>query len=230
MTIAGMIKSSLIDYPGLITCVLFAPGCNFDCFYCHNRGLIDGAYGALDQTGVMEFLKNRSGLLDAVTVSGGEPTLQRDLIEFIRQVKTLGYKLKLDTNGSDTETVEKLLDLRLCDYFAVDYKAPRSRCREICGDGADPDAVLETIGLLARRGADFEVRTTVIPQLGLDDLLTMARELPVLPRYVLNRYRKPDVYKPCDRNRIDETPYTQAQIDTFALLIKDIQPGSVVGG
>ena len=118
-----------------------------------------------------------------------------------------------------------MLEAALCDYFAVDYKAPQRRYAEICGDGAQAGPVLESISLLNRAGVDFEVRTTVNPQLSLDDLRTMAQELPQVPRYVLNRYRKPDCYKPIDETRIHQTAYSQAELIRLAEALRIIQPG-----
>ena len=220
-----MVKSSFVDYPGQIACVLFVPGCNYDCFYCHNRHLIDNPPEVIAMQDVLAFLIKRVGQLDGVVVTGGEPALQSGLIPFLRDVKALGYRLKLDTNGSKPEVVKQLLDANLCDYYAVDAKAPSQKYHDVCGDHADAAQVLATIHLLLQANVDFEVRTTVFPQLSQDDLLQMAAELPPVPRYVLNRYRKPDCYKPCDEARINQAPYTQAQIAAYADAIRKVQPG-----
>ncbi len=227
MTVAGLAKSSFVDYPGLISCVLFVPGCNYDCFYCHNRTLLQKTSGTVAPEDVDAFLKKRRGQLDGVVVSGGEPTLQPDLISYLGMLKGLGYKVKLDTNGSSPEVIDEALRAGVCDYFAVDYKAPATRYREICGGNADAGPVLGTIGLLSENHVAFEVRTTVIPQLKKGDLLTMAGELPRLPRYVLNRYRAPEVFSPGDRARIEEAPYTEAEIRAFAEEIRVFQPNVV---
>lgn len=224
MTVSGIVKSSLVDYPGLITCVLFVPGCNYDCFYCHNRSLLGGTREIMDLQKIQDFLVRRAGHLDGVVISGGEPTLQPGLVDYIQSIKNLGYKIKLDTNGSSPGAVASLLQRGLCDYYAVDYKAPAARYRDICAGAADAGAVLNTIGLLLESGSDFEVRTTVIAQLSEDDLICMARELPKLPRYVLNRYRKPNTYLPRDRGKIAQKPYTQEQIGRFAEVISKYQP------
>ena len=224
MNISGIIKSSLIDFPGLISCVLFVPGCNYSCFYCHNRSLIDGSHILLTPQSVKDFLQRRAGLLDGVVVTGGEPTLQSNLIPFIQMIRGLGYQVKLDTNGSHPDTIKELLKLKLCDYFAVDYKAPAERYPGICGQGADALQVIETIRLLSESEVPFEVRTTVIPQLGKDDLLMMAREFPVVPRYVLNRYKVPDKYLPRDEERIRLRPYSPEEIQSIAGDITAFQP------
>lgn len=224
MKIAGMVKNSFVDYPGKVACVLFVPVCNYDCFYCHNRPLIHTEQETVTEAEALAFLKKRVGMLDGVVVTGGEPTLRKDLIPFLTKIKTLGYALKLDTNGSHPEVVAEVLQTGLCDYFAVDYKAPYKRYPEICGRGADAGKVLETIGLLMDAKADFEARVTVIPQLGENDLRAIAQELPKLPRLVLNRYRKPETYLPEDEARVNETPYTQKQVEALAETIRDLQP------
>lgn len=224
VTVSGLVKSSLIDYPGKICCVLFVPYCNFDCFYCHNRQIIEKDADIYDPDALWDFLRKRRGLLDGVVISGGEPTLQKDLIPFVEQLKELDYSIKLDTNGSNPDVVKKTLEMGLCDYYAVDYKAPKARYKEICGESSDAEKVLETIGLLKDSGIDFEVRTTVIPQLTEGDLITMAKELPVVPRFSLNLYRKPEKYHPADRERILELPYTQSHLYFFTEELKKYQP------
>lgn len=226
MTVSGMVKSSFVDFPGLLACVLFVPGCNFNCFYCHNRSLIDGTHEIMLPGFVEDFLKRRAGMLDAVVISGGEPTLQPDLIFFMESLKSLGYKIKLDTNGSSPQTIKEILGAGLCDYFAVDYKAPSNRYKEICGPVADAEKVLETIRMLYESSARFEVRTTVIPQLSEPDLIIMAKELPPLQRYVLNKYRTPQKYLFCHLDLINQLPYTQAQIEAFTHIVHPFQPNA----
>jgi pyruvate formate lyase activating enzyme len=207
MNISGIIKSSLIDFPGLVSCVLFVPGCNYSCFYCHNRSLIDGSHILMTPQSVEEFLQKRAGLLDGVVISGGEPTLQENLIPFIHMIRSLGYQIKLDTNGSRPDIIKELLKWGLCNYYAVDYKAPADQYPSICGNNANAQKVIETIKLLSESNVPFEVRTTLIPQLGNEDLLKMSKELPVVPRYVLNRYKVPDKYLPQDEEKIRLKPY-----------------------
>lgn len=198
MTFAGLVKHSLVDYPGLVACVVFVPGCNYDCYFCHNRHLLDGAHQSIPQSEVKSFLVRRAGLIDAVVVSGGEPTLQKGLEGFLKRVKDLGYRAKLDTNGALPDKVSFLIGKGLIDYVAVDYKAPAALYPKICGPGADAAQVRRTIDILLESGIPFEVRTTVLPELGMDELTAMARELPPLPRYVLNRYRVPERLRPGD--------------------------------
>ncbi len=228
INLSGIIKSSLIDFPGLVSCVLFVPGCNYSCFFCHNRSLIDGSHIILTPQSVKDFLLKRAGLLDGVVISGGEPTLQSDLISYIKMLKDLGYRVKLDTNGSRPDVVKELLRHNLCDYFAVDYKAPADQYQNICGKEADACNVIETIRQLAENDIPFEVRTTLIPQLKINDLRLMAKEIPPVPRYVLNRYKIPDKYLTQDEERIREKPYTADEIKTITTDLTHWQPNITV--
>lgn len=225
MLIEGIVKSSLIDFPKTLSCILFTSGCNFDCFYCHNRDLIKGSGSIIQEEEIFSFLKKRQGLLEGVVITGGEPTLQKDLVPFMSKIKELGYKIKLDTNGSRPDVVKSILEKKLCDYFAVDYKAPLARYHEICNFHGIK--VLETINLLLDSDVEFEARTTVIPQLSLEDLMTMAKELPQLPKYVLNKYVKPKKFHEIDTERINAKPYTPDEIKAYANVLKKYQPNAV---
>jgi pyruvate formate lyase activating enzyme len=136
--------------------------------------------------------------------------------------------VKLDTNGSSPKVIETVLNADLCDYFAVDYKAPMHRYKEICRGASDPEAVIRTIRLLLERGVRFEVRTTVIPQLSENDLILMAQEVPVVPLYVLNKYRKPEKYLCSDEARVTEKPYSATQLAVLAEAIHPWQPNATV--
>jgi len=228
MIFAGITRSSLLDYPGKIAIVLFTPGCNYNCYYCHNREIIQDIDENISNEEIMELLKKRVGLIDAVVVSGGEPTLHYDLIPFLKMIKSMGYLTKLDSNGSSPEVIKKCIEEKAVDYFAIDYKAPKSRYPEIARNNNKATPVLETINLLIKNNQDFEVRTTVIPQLTLNDLIQMSKELPELPRYVLNPYRLPLVYLEEDQHLVDKTPYSEATISEFAIDLKLYQPNLVL--
>jgi pyruvate formate lyase activating enzyme len=214
--IAGLEKNSFVDYPGQMAAVVFTPGCNYDCFYCHNRPLLRADVPLIPIGEVMSFLQKRVGTLEGVVVTGGEPTLQPDLGDFIRDVRRLGYLVKLDTNGSRPETVGKLLAEGLLSYVAMDYKAPFGRYPELCGPGADPLEVRETLALLRRANIAFELRTTFIPQLSVDDIRLMAEAASPMPRYALQAYRPPDVYKKEDRFRVRASPHAPADLRAAA--------------
>ncbi|HMM30650.1 MAG TPA: anaerobic ribonucleoside-triphosphate reductase activating protein [Clostridia bacterium] len=227
MKLAGLIKSSTLDYPGALSAVFFFPGCNYDCFYCHNRDILHGEGIGMDVNEALAFLEKRKGLLDAVVLSGGEAALQKGLKELALTLKSMGFLVKLDTNGSLPEAVSSMLASNALDYVALDYKAPWSRYHEIAGNGANAEQVKETASLLFASSISFEARTTVIPQLSLSDMLVMAREMPPLPRYVLNPYRMPPSYRQEDLFRLKKPPHLPETLLAFAEAIKPFQPNVV---
>jgi pyruvate formate lyase activating enzyme len=164
MKIGGLQRCSLIDYPGRICAIVFTQGCNFRCPYCHNPELVDPTQdGPLMVDQVMPFLAKRRGKLDAVTVSGGEPTLQQGDIEpFLQEIRDMGYLVKIDTNGSLPEVLERLLTNRLVDYVAMDVKAPLEKYRLIAGVDVDPRRIRESIRMILKAGVAHEFRTTVV--------------------------------------------------------------------
>ncbi|MDD3113210.1 MAG: anaerobic ribonucleoside-triphosphate reductase activating protein [Candidatus Izemoplasmatales bacterium] len=228
MIFAGIVKTSLIDYPGQIATVLFTPGCNFNCFYCHNRSLTEDFPQIISTEEIESYLRKRIGLIDGVVITGGEPTLHQDLPDYFRFLKQLGYLTKLDTNGSSPEMLKTLIDQCLLDYVAIDYKAPKAIYQRYCRGEADPDKVLTSINLLLESQLAFEVRTTVFPQLTQEDLIAMAEEIPIVPRYILNPYQKPLYYLPEDQEWIDSPPYTETEIRAFQETLKLYQPNVVL--
>lgn len=135
MQIGGLQKFSLLDYPGKISAVVFTQGCNFRCPYCHNPELVDPAryQECLPEEEIFSFLETRRGKLEAVTVTGGEPTLQKSLAPFLRRIKDMGFLVKLDTNGSRPDVLEELLRQKLIDYIAMDIKAPLEKYEAVTG-------------------------------------------------------------------------------------------------
>ena len=228
MDFCGLVKTSTLDYPGKIAAVLFSPGCNYDCYYCHNRELLQNGPPLIDPAGIMDFLEKRRGLLDGVVLTGGEATLQKDIAAFAAKLKEMGFLVKLDTNGSRPDTVKRLLEEDLLDYAALDYKAPWDRYTEFCGSAADPEDVHKTLSLFINAGIGFEVRTTVLPQLGEEDLLQMAKEAPKVPRFLLQQYREPALFKPEDRFRVKQKPYALQFLTQMAEKMRAFQQGAAV--
>ena len=165
--ISGLQKMTLLDYPGKVACTVFLQGCNFRCPFCHNSDLLGkDAPQTISTEELMTFLKKRVGLLDAVCITGGEPTLQKDLPELIRQIKALGYLVKLDTNGSRPAVLKALADGKLIDYVAMDIKNSRNRYGQTVGlSNMDLTALEESIRYLLERHVDYEFRTTVADEL-----------------------------------------------------------------
>ena len=167
MKISGLQKMTLLDYPGKVACTVFLQGCNFRCPFCHNSDLLGGTGPegiAVEE--LLAFLKKRQGLLDAVCITGGEPTLQNDLIDLIRSIKELGYLVKLDTNGTRPEVVKALAEENLIDYVAMDIKNSPALYPETAGaPHMDLSKIEQTMSLLMDGLVDYEFRTTVVAEL-----------------------------------------------------------------
>ncbi len=200
MHIGGIQKNSLIDYPGKLSSVIFCSGCNFDCPYCHNPGLVDGHVGCpndLNTGAIFDFLDQRRGFLDGVVVSGGEPTLQPDLLDLCRRIKNLGFPVKLDTNGSRPRVLQSLIREGLVDYVAMDLKTDPVLYRAYIKRDCQPDPIVASVALIMESGIDYEFRTTcvkpiVTPQTveNIVELIKGAR------RYALQRFRNSGVLHP----------------------------------
>jgi pyruvate formate lyase activating enzyme len=180
MKIGGLQKFSLIDFPGRISAIVFTQGCNFRCPYCHNPELVDPAqYGqTLPEAEVISFLEKRRGRLDAVTLTGGEPTLQPDIDRFLREIKRMGYLTKIDTNGSNPDVIERLIRGSLIDYLAMDVKGPLRKYEWIANVKVETAKIRKSIELIAASGIEHEFRTTVVrSQLDHEDLVATAELL-----------------------------------------------------
>ncbi len=189
MLIAGFQKTSFVDYPGQPCSVVFTPYCNFNCPYCHNVHIIGHAAPLIPEEPVLEYLEKRAGLLTAVTISGGEPTLQQNLEAFILAVRAFGYKVKLDTNGSKPHVLLALLNKNLLDYIAMDVKAPPERYSEIADAIVDMDAIRKSITVIRNSGIAHEFRLTFAPQLTREDAIEAARQVNGCDRFYLQQYR-----------------------------------------
>ena len=195
MQIAGLQKSSLVDYPSKIAAVVFTLGCNFRCPYCHNPNILTAVSTnrLFDEAAVFDFLKTRKGKLDAVVVSGGEPTLQKDLGNFFKKLKELGFLTKLDTNGSSPKILEYLIKEELLDYVAMDIKAPIEKYKEIARINIDTNNILKSIEILKASKIGYEFRTTTVKsQLSFEDFEKIGKMLCGAENYYLQKF-KPDI-------------------------------------
>jgi pyruvate formate lyase activating enzyme len=187
---AGLQKTSLIDFPGRVSCVVFLSGCNFSCPYCHNPELARGQFPErLPMTDLIGFLTRRRSLLDGVVISGGEPTLWPDLDALCRAVRDLGLAVKLDTNGSRPEVLKALIRADLVDYIAMDLKtAPQHYGPPLCAENAGP-AVLHSIDIIMTSGVDYEFRTTCVGPF-VDDarIQSMALAIQGARRFILQTF------------------------------------------
>ncbi len=165
MIITGFQKSTLLDYPGKVSALIFTYGCNLRCQYCHNPELVIQKClkkNIIEEETVISFLKERKGLLDALVITGGEPTLQHDLIPFIKKVKRLGYIVKLDTNGTDSKIVKDILDLDIVDYWAMDVKYEEELYKQNLINSIPYSEIQNSIKEIMKRGKDYEFRTTYV--------------------------------------------------------------------
>ena len=207
MRIGGLNSFSLSDFPGHVAAVVFTQGCNFRCPYCHNGSLIPmnpstGVSGRqtdelIPLEEVFLFLEKRRTQLNGVVVSGGEPTLQSDISLFFHRVRSMGYQIKLDTNGSRPEALAELLLEGLVDFIAMDIKAPLELYDRLTGVCAPKEQLEESIALIARSGIDHEFRTTVVePLLSEDDLQAIQAMVPHGSRHRLQEFRPENALDP----------------------------------
>ncbi|MBO7156006.1 MAG: anaerobic ribonucleoside-triphosphate reductase activating protein [Clostridia bacterium] len=192
MIIKGIQKLTLLDYPQKVACTLFTAGCNFRCPFCHNASLVKGDDGAvLNETEVLKYLKLRQGILDAVCITGGEPTLQSDLKEFILKVKELGYCVKLDTNGYKPEVLKELVNEGLLDYVAMDIKNSKEGYARTAGlQNIDINKIEESVDFLMQGNVDYEFRTTVVEELHSEsDFFAIAEWLKNAKKYYLQSFK-----------------------------------------
>ena len=221
MLIGGLHKLSLIDYPGKLSAVVFTRGCNFRCPYCHNPELIEGNGGdIIEEEEVLSFLDERKGKLDGVVLTGGEPTLQSDIAEFLEKVKRLGFFVKLDTNGSYPERIKELIDRKLLDYIAMDIKAPLDKYNRITLTSIDTGRIVESIYLIMNSGIDYEFRTTAVRSLlSRDDFSKIGEMIKSAKLFALQEFRPT---KTLDPDFLKETSYTKRELEEISISLKEL--------
>jgi pyruvate formate lyase activating enzyme len=212
MKIGGFQKVSLIDYPGRISAVVFTQGCNFRCPFCHNPELVDPERfeDLIPEAEILSFLQRRRGRLDAVVITGGEPTMQPELVPFIIRLRAMGFQVKLDTNGALPDPIGEMLDRKLLDYVAMDLKAPLERYGEVTKTMTDQQRIQRSISLIMGSGVDYEFRTTAVKSLlSPADIELIGRLIPGAKRFVLQKFVPT---KTLDRNYLGESSYTDGEL------------------
>lgn len=189
--IGGVKKTSLLDYPDKVSAIVFTQGCNFNCGYCHNPSLLEfKSKNDIYSTDVFfDFLNKRKGKLDGVVITGGEPTLQKDLKPFIQKIKEMNFLIKLDTNGTNPELLKDLLKDNLLDYIAMDIKAPIDKYKEVINANIDTKLIEQSINIIMNSGIDYEFRTTVLPSLiSVEDFENIGILIKGAKKYYLQKF------------------------------------------
>ncbi|WP_129595874.1 anaerobic ribonucleoside-triphosphate reductase activating protein [Anaerophilus nitritogenes] len=190
LLIVGHEKTSFIDYPEQICTMYFLGGCNFLCSYCHNAHVVYSKENAITKEEVFTFLKKRKKFIDAVCISGGEPTIYQGLYAFIVQIKEQGFLVKLDTNGTNPVMIERLINEKLIDYIAMDIKAPFSKYETITNTHGNMDHIKRSIEIIKNSNIEYEFRTTVCEELlNTEDILEIAKYLKGSKKYILQNFR-----------------------------------------
>ena len=192
MRIDGLQKMTLLDFPGKVACTVFTGGCNFRCPFCHNALLVTELPEKPDYTvdEILSFLKKRAGLLDGVAITGGEPLLNPDISDFIRKIRSMGYAVKLDTNGSFPERLKAIVGEGLVDYVAMDIKNRKEKYTETIGlKNLDLSKIEESVEFLKSGAVDYEFRTTVVEQFHtVEDIRAAAEWIGGAKRYFLQNF------------------------------------------
>ena len=195
MKICGLQKTTLLDFPGHVAATIFTGGCNFRCPFCHNSDLLSSeTEAAFTEEEVLKFLAKRKGILEGVAITGGEPTLQPDLREFILRVRELGYRIKLDTNGSRPDVLKALCEEGLIDYVAMDIKTCKERYPDVAGvPSINMGTIIDSVSYLLSGTVPYEFRTTVVRELhSEDDFVKIGQWIAGCSNYYLQNYKDSD--------------------------------------
>lgn len=189
MKISGLQKLSLVDFDGHMSATIFTSGCNFACPFCHNSRLVNNIEEEINTQEILDFLIKRKNMLDSVCISGGEPTLNPDLPEFIKKIKEIGYIVKLDTNGTNPDMIKYLYTNKLIDYVAMDIKNSYNKYPLTAGKNLNIDNVKTSINYIMNCGIDYEFRTTLIAEHHtIDDIHDIAKMIKHAKRYFLQKF------------------------------------------
>ena len=193
MKISGLMKLTLLDFPSHVACTVFLAGCNFRCPFCHNGSLVRGGDTEISREELFGFLRKRVGILDGVCITGGEPLIDCGAMELAREIKSLGFLVKLDTNGSYPERLAELLESGVVDYVAMDIKNSPKNYRAACGADVDVEKIKKSVELLKTSGIDHEFRTTVVKGIHTaDDVVECGKWLGEGEKYFLQSYKVSD--------------------------------------
>lgn len=212
MIIGGYQRMTLIDYPGKIATTVFTVGCNFRCPFCHNPQLVSGpqlaVYNQMEKE-FFDFLKKRKGKLEGVCITGGEPIIQKDLVDFIKKIKKMGFLVKLDSNGARPDILKNIIDQKIVDYIAMDIKNSLKKYSRTAGAKIDIERIKLSVELIKNSGLSYEFRTTVVPGFHTEkDFDEIAAWLEGSKKYFLQEYQEgktldPEIKKKTKGKKID---------------------------
>jgi pyruvate formate lyase activating enzyme len=220
MLIGGIQKTTLVDYPGKVAATIFTIGCNFRCSFCHNPEIVKGIAKVISEKKILDFLRGRKKYIDAVCITGGEPTLQADLSDFIKKLKKMGFAVKLDTNGFRPNVLKKLIDKGLVDYVAMDLKGTWRKYEKIVGRKVDLEKIKKSVTILMQGKVPYEFRSTVLPAFHTEkDIVAMARQIKGADKYILQQFRPASQL--VNEKFIKEITYTKKKLSEIAEGFKD---------
>ena len=214
MTFGGLEKFTLIDYPGKIACVAYTIGCNFRCPYCHNPELVDETVQMrITEKEFFDFLGERTHILEGVVITGGEPTMHGDLPAVMERIKSLGYLVKLDTNGTNPVMLHQVVEAGIVDYVAMDIKSPLLKYSATVARPVDIEAIQSSIDFLLSAPVEYEFRTTVIKGMQTpEDIEEMGKEIKGARRYFLQKFIPTKILNP---QFIKKTTYSDKEFEGF---------------
>ena len=226
MVIAGLQKTTLLDYPGKVACTVFLSGCNFRCPFCQNSEILTGSGGEhIPEEELFAFLERRRGILDGVCVSGGEPLLG-DVAPLLERIKGLGYSVKIDTNGAFPEKLKELYGRGLIDFVAMDVKNSPQKYEKTAGARVDTGKIKESAAFLMESGVGYEFRTTVVKQLHAgEDFVRIGQWLRGAKAYFLQTFRDTETVL-----RPGLTPCAEAEMQAFKRLLLPFIPNARIRG
>lgn len=226
MQISGFQKTTVLDFPGHLAAIVFTKGCNYRCPFCQNGGLLKSDVELIDEREILDYLKKRKNVLEGLTISGGEPTIQEHLEDFIKEVRSYGYKIKLDTNGSNPSVIRHLIEERLLDYIAMDIKNDFTKYEDISGVAhVDTEKIKESIAVIKNSGIDHEFRTTIVKEFHtIDDIENICRTVSGSKYFVQNFEDSKEVLKSGLHG------FTKKELEAIEEKIKKIDQSASVRG
>lgn len=215
MVFGGLEKFTLVDYPGKTACALYTIGCNFRCPYCHNPELVDETVETrIDEREVFDFLDSRKKMLEGMVITGGEPTIHGDnLFNFMKNTKEKGFLVKLDSNGTSPDFLERAISEKIVDYIAMDIKAPLQKYEQVAARPVDLEAIQKSVRLIMSSPVDYEFRTTVVKgQLLPEDLEEIGKEIRGAKKYFLQKFVSTKILNPQFLRKVS---YTNEEMEKF---------------